>query len=408
MVPTPPPTSRKLPACAPLSSASGPISTTATSPTRRNISSATTTCPDFLLILARAAAGQVVGASTGQPLAAESAEFKTPFEAAGEPVSAYFYCGESVVSPAFRGHGLGKNLLRRARSPCPAPSPAFATPAFAPSKRPLPDTRRPPAHRELHGFWKRLAYKRHPTLAASPRLERNRLPHRNPPHPPLLDQGKHLNTPAGEPRNPFQPKIGSRDSGNRRRSIHTKHLRFPTTPPIWRSRLFRSRPASAVDRQRKRSFKTSAHPPRRLRSPGNPDTSYPQGLKARPKPCAAMERAFSPRFCGFLSIQGPWPWIGIEGGRWPKTVCRRRFNFVDSMMRLLEFQPRIPPQRHRCTFAQKPRSGNQSRSACPFRRRRDKENQEPAPQKGKMRGGARESPPIARSPPLRTHLQLCW
>lgn len=124
-----------------------------------------TTCPDFLLILARAE-GQVVGASTGQPLAAESAEFKTPFEAAGEAVSAYFYCGESVVSPAFRGHGLGKTFFA-AREAHARTLPGIRHTCFCAIERPLPDTRRPPAHRELHDFWKRLAYKRHPSLAAS-------------------------------------------------------------------------------------------------------------------------------------------------------------------------------------------------------------------------------------------------
>ena len=146
-----------------------------------------TTCPDFLLNPCaggrRSSRGSLHGPTPGADL---SAEFKTPFEAAGEPVSAYFYCGESVVSPAFRGHGLGKNLLRRARSPCPHPPPAIRHhTCFCAIERPLPDTRRPPAHRELHGFWKRLAYKRHPTLAASLAWKEIGSPTENPPHPPL-------------------------------------------------------------------------------------------------------------------------------------------------------------------------------------------------------------------------------
>lgn len=123
------------------------------------------TCPDFLLVLARAN-GEVVGASTGQPLAAESAEFKTPFEAAGEPVGAYFYCGESVVLPAWRGHGFGRAFFA-ARESHARDLPGIRHTCFCAIERPLPDSRRPPDHRELHSFWKGLGYNRHPSLAAS-------------------------------------------------------------------------------------------------------------------------------------------------------------------------------------------------------------------------------------------------
>ncbi|MCC5839098.1 MAG: GNAT family N-acetyltransferase [Opitutales bacterium] len=123
------------------------------------------TCPDFLLVLARAD-GEVVGASTGQPMSAESTAFKAPFEAAGESVNPYFYCGESVVLPAFRGNGLGKAFFV-ARETHARNLPGIRHTCFCAIERPLPDSRRPSGHRELHNFWARLGYTRHPSLAAS-------------------------------------------------------------------------------------------------------------------------------------------------------------------------------------------------------------------------------------------------
>ena len=55
-----------------------------------------------MVVLARAG-GDVVGASTGIPLAQDSAEFQAPFPGRGIDPSRVFYCGESVLLPAYRG-----------------------------------------------------------------------------------------------------------------------------------------------------------------------------------------------------------------------------------------------------------------------------------------------------------------
>ncbi|MFO4986988.1 hypothetical protein RCK87_24905, partial [Salmonella enterica subsp. enterica serovar 1,4,[5],12:i:-] len=49
------------------------------------------------------AGDDVVGASTGIPLADDDAAFHAPFRAAGIDVDAVFYFGESVLLPAWRG-----------------------------------------------------------------------------------------------------------------------------------------------------------------------------------------------------------------------------------------------------------------------------------------------------------------
>ena len=48
----------------------------------------------------------IVGASTGIPLAAETEAFVRPFEALGRDPTTVFYCGESVLLPAWRGRGI--------------------------------------------------------------------------------------------------------------------------------------------------------------------------------------------------------------------------------------------------------------------------------------------------------------
>ncbi|MBN0084537.1 GNAT family acetyltransferase, partial [Pseudomonas aeruginosa] len=61
---------------------------------------------DSLLVLALAD-DVVVGASTGLPLGDAEPAFQVPFADRGIPMEAVFYCGESVLLPAFRGLGLG-------------------------------------------------------------------------------------------------------------------------------------------------------------------------------------------------------------------------------------------------------------------------------------------------------------
>lgn len=54
---------------------------------------------------------RVVGASTGIPLAEESEPFRKPFIKAGIPPETVFYCGESVLDPAYRGRGLYRQFF---------------------------------------------------------------------------------------------------------------------------------------------------------------------------------------------------------------------------------------------------------------------------------------------------------
>lgn len=105
----------------------------------------------------------VVGASTGLPLADEEPAFRAPFEARGLPVREVFYCGESVLLPAFRGRGLGHAFFDAREAHARALGGLRWT-AFAAVDRADDDPRRPAGHRGNEAFWTRRGYVRQPGM----------------------------------------------------------------------------------------------------------------------------------------------------------------------------------------------------------------------------------------------------
>lgn len=106
---------------------------------------------------------QVIGASTGLPLADDSAEFRKPFLDAGRSVEDVFYFGESVLLPAWRGRGLGHRFFDEREAHAAALG-RFRLTAFCAVDRPADDPRRPPGHRGNETFWTRRGYARQPGL----------------------------------------------------------------------------------------------------------------------------------------------------------------------------------------------------------------------------------------------------
>jgi GNAT superfamily N-acetyltransferase len=107
--------------------------------------------PDSLFVVAKAG-DAVVGVSTGIPLKAETAEVKAPFLAAGLDPDAFFYFGESVLLPAWRGQGIGVEFFqereRYARS-----LPGIQHAAFCAVDRPVTHPLRPAEYVPLDLFW---------------------------------------------------------------------------------------------------------------------------------------------------------------------------------------------------------------------------------------------------------------
>lgn len=118
--------------------------------------------PRSVVVLARDG-DAVVGASTGIPLAEDSAEFQAPFLQRGIDVSGVFYCGESVLLPAYRGRGIGHAFFD-AREAHARTLGGFGWTAFAAVDRDDADPRRPPGYRGNEAFWRKRGYLRQPGM----------------------------------------------------------------------------------------------------------------------------------------------------------------------------------------------------------------------------------------------------
>ena len=105
---------------------------------------------------------EVVGASTGVPLADDAPAFRAPFEARGIDPATVFYFGESVLLPAWRGRGIGHAFFDHREDH--ARSLGFAQAAFAAVDRDPADPRRPAGHRGNEAFWAGRGYVRQPGM----------------------------------------------------------------------------------------------------------------------------------------------------------------------------------------------------------------------------------------------------
>lgn len=106
--------------------------------------------------------GQVVGASSGVPLADETEAFRAPFTARGIDVAQVFYFGESVLLPPYRGRGIGHAFFdgREAQ----ARALGLRHTAFCAVERTRDDSRLPAGYRPNDGFWARRGYVRQPEM----------------------------------------------------------------------------------------------------------------------------------------------------------------------------------------------------------------------------------------------------
>lgn len=118
--------------------------------------------PNSVVVLARDG-DAVVGASTGIPLAEDSTEFQAPFRARGIDVATVFYCGESVLLPAYRGRGIGHAFFDAREAHARALG-GFEWTAFAAVDRDAGDPRRPAGHRGNEAFWGKRGYRREPGM----------------------------------------------------------------------------------------------------------------------------------------------------------------------------------------------------------------------------------------------------
>jgi len=103
------------------------------------------------LVVAAFVGDAVVGASTAAPLATQMAEVREPFRVRGEDLSRYFYFGESVLSGAYRGAGIGVRFFEERERHARACGAAIAT--FCAVVRGRDHPARPADYVPLDAFW---------------------------------------------------------------------------------------------------------------------------------------------------------------------------------------------------------------------------------------------------------------
>jgi len=100
---------------------------------------------------------RLVGAATGAPMLGQHPELVAPFATQGYDAARVFYCGESVLLPAWRGQGIGHAFFDRREAHARALG-GLDFIAFCAVIRAAEDPRRPEGARDLSLFWRRRGY----------------------------------------------------------------------------------------------------------------------------------------------------------------------------------------------------------------------------------------------------------
>lgn len=98
----------------------------------------------------------LVGAATATPMEDHAEEFAAPFRARGHNLAEILYCGESVLLPAHRGQGAGREFFARREAHGRALGRRFS--CFCGVVRSPDDPRKPDGYAPLDTFWRRLGY----------------------------------------------------------------------------------------------------------------------------------------------------------------------------------------------------------------------------------------------------------
>lgn len=107
---------------------------------------------------------RLVGATTAAPLEDHAADFAAAFDGSGHDLSDIYYLAESVLLPAYRGHGIGHRFfdLREAKGRALGRRHAAFCAVVRPEDHPL----RPAGHRPLDAFWQGRGYAKLPGVVA--------------------------------------------------------------------------------------------------------------------------------------------------------------------------------------------------------------------------------------------------
>jgi GNAT superfamily N-acetyltransferase len=108
----------------------------------------------------------VVGAASCLPMTDETADVQAPFLARGLDPAGFFYFGESVLLPAYRGQGIGVGFFQHREAHARAVSDADYA-CFCAVQRPDDHPARPRDNPTLEAFWMKRGYTRRPDLVCT-------------------------------------------------------------------------------------------------------------------------------------------------------------------------------------------------------------------------------------------------
>ena len=107
--------------------------------------------------------GVLVGATTGLPLEDEMEVIQKPFLEANLPLSDFFYFGESILLPEYRGRGWG-HVFFDEREAFARSLKSYQKTCFCAVERPLDHPLRPTLYRKNDFFWEKRGYMKQPHL----------------------------------------------------------------------------------------------------------------------------------------------------------------------------------------------------------------------------------------------------
>jgi len=111
------------------------------------------------VVVAACDGGTIVGCATAAPLAEVESAFAEPLRARGMDVKSIFYCGESVLLPAYRGRGVGHAFFEHREAHARSLG-GFTHSAFCAVVRPEDHPLRPRDYVPLDGFWEKRGYRK--------------------------------------------------------------------------------------------------------------------------------------------------------------------------------------------------------------------------------------------------------
>ena len=111
------------------------------------------------VVIAACDGDEIVGAATGAPLSDHAEDFAKAFAGDAFDIARVFYCGESVLLPAYRGQGIGHAFFDGREAHARALG-RFTHITFCGVVRPDDHPLRPPGYRPLDDFWMKHGYRR--------------------------------------------------------------------------------------------------------------------------------------------------------------------------------------------------------------------------------------------------------